>query len=77
MEEDRQKAEMERIRLTELKQLADKSKRYADLVREMYVPKIDPKKQLELKRRFVSEFCHWFYSFGGGGGGVSKFFESV
>jgi hypothetical protein len=51
MAEDKARADAERIKLTQLKEMADKSKQYAVLIREMYVPKIDPKKETELKKR--------------------------
>ncbi len=51
MAEDKARADAERIKLTQLKDMADKSKQYAVLIREMYVPKIDPKKETELKKR--------------------------
>jgi hypothetical protein len=49
--EDKARAQKEKIRLAELTEYYEKKERYGMLVREMYAPKIDPKKETEIKRR--------------------------
>lgn len=51
MEEDEKLKEAARLKQEELKELWQKKRGYGNLVREMYQPRVDPKKQMELQRR--------------------------
>jgi hypothetical protein len=51
MEEDERAKEAARVKQEELKELWQKKRGYGNLVREMYQPRVDPKKQMEIQRR--------------------------
>jgi len=49
--EDQARQQAEKQRLIDLTEMQEKKLRYGVLVSEMYAPKVDPKKEMELKRR--------------------------